>query len=49
MQELGWTQHYNFQTGMQETLAWYIHNREWWTRIKSGEYLEFYRRWYGDR
>ena len=49
MQELGWTQNYDFQTGMQETIAWYIHNRAWWARVKSGEYLDFYQRWYGDR
>jgi len=49
MQELGWSQSYDFQTGMQETINWYIHNREWWTRVKSGEYLDFYQRWYGHR
>jgi len=49
MRELGWTQNYNFQTGMQETIAWYINNRAWWARVKSGEYLDFYQRWYGDR
>jgi dTDP-glucose 4,6-dehydratase len=49
MQELGWTQNYDFQTGMQETIAWYINNRAWWARVKSGEYLDFYQRWYGDR
>ena len=49
MRELGWSQGYNFETGMQETITWYIHNRDWWTRVKSGEYLDFYQRWYGDR
>jgi len=49
MRELGWAQRYDFQTGMQETIAWYINNRDWWTRVKSGEYLDFYQRWYGDR
>jgi dTDP-glucose 4,6-dehydratase len=49
MQELGWAQNYNFQTGMQETVTWYNHNREWWTRVKSGEYRDFYQRWYGNR
>jgi dTDP-glucose 4,6-dehydratase len=42
MRELGWAQNYNFQTGMQETVTWYSHNREWWTRVKSGEYRDFY-------
>jgi dTDP-glucose 4,6-dehydratase len=49
MRELGWAQNYNFQTGMQETVTWYSHNRAWWTRVKSGEYRDFYQRWYGNR
>ena len=47
--ELGWSQTYDFREGMKQTVQWYLDNREWWQRIKTGEYLEFYRRWYGDR
>jgi dTDP-glucose 4,6-dehydratase len=47
--ELGWTQKYDFQAGMKETIMWYLGNKAWWARIKTGEYLEFYKRWYEDR
>lgn len=47
--ELGWTQKYDFQAGMKETIMWYLGNKAWWERIKTGEYLEFYKRWYEDR
>ena len=47
--ELGWTQEYDFETGMNETVKWYLDNKEWWDKIKTGEYLEFYGRWYEGR
>jgi dTDP-glucose 4,6-dehydratase len=48
-QELGWSQKYDFQSGTKETIRWYLNNRQWWSRVKSGEYLDFYRHWYGER
>ncbi|UFJ42536.1 dTDP-glucose 4,6-dehydratase [Brevibacillus humidisoli] len=33
--ELGWKPHYDFATGIAETIQWYINNREWWLGIKS--------------
>ena len=48
-QELGWSQQYDFQSGMKETIRWYLDNQQWWTRVKSGEYQDFYQRWYGER
>lgn len=47
--EIGWSQKYDFETGMQKTIRWYLENRPWWDRIKTGEYQEFYKRWYEDR
>jgi dTDP-glucose 4,6-dehydratase len=47
--ELGWSQEYDFETGMSETVKWYIDNKDWWERIKTGEYLKFYSRWYEGR
>jgi len=47
--ELGWSPRYDFATGMEKTIQWYIDNAAWWQRIKTGEYLDFYNRWYGDR
>jgi len=48
-QGLGWSQQYDFQSGMKETIRWYLDNQQWWTRVKSGEYQDFYQRWYGER
>jgi len=47
--ELGWSQEYDFQTSMNQTVKWYIDNKDWWERIKTGEYLKFYSRWYEGR
>jgi dTDP-glucose 4,6-dehydratase len=47
--ELGWSQQYDFQRGMKETIRWYLDNQPWWSRVKSGKYQDFYQRWYGER
>jgi dTDP-glucose 4,6-dehydratase len=38
IKQLGWQPRYTFETGIQETVHWYLNNREWWERILSGEY-----------
>ncbi|HEX3013360.1 MAG TPA: dTDP-glucose 4,6-dehydratase, partial [Methanobacterium sp.] len=45
--ELGWKPKYTFETGITETIQWYLDNREWWERIKSGEYTAYYEKMYG--
>ena len=47
--ELGWVQHWNFDTGMEQTIAWYLENREWWTNILSGAYRNYFEEMYGQR
>ncbi|WP_091013155.1 MULTISPECIES: dTDP-glucose 4,6-dehydratase [Paenibacillus] len=49
MSELGWKPKYNFETGIKETIEWYLDNKEWWTRIQSGAYQEYYEKQYGSR
>ena len=44
--ELGWKPAYSFEDGMKKTIRWYIDNRPWWEKIKSGEYMEYYERMY---
>jgi dTDP-glucose 4,6-dehydratase len=34
---------------MGNTVHWYQQNAWWWRKIKTGEYLEFYRRQYEQR
>jgi len=44
---LGWKPTYQFDRAMHLTINWYIHNRWWWEKIKSGAYLEYYKKQYG--
>jgi dTDP-glucose 4,6-dehydratase len=36
--ELGWTPRETFETGLRKTVIWYLENRGWWQRIRSGVY-----------
>lgn len=47
--ELGWSPNYQLCEGLQQTVQWYLNNKEWWLRIKSGAYREFYEKHYQDR
>lgn len=47
--ELGWKPKYNFDTGIQQTIEWYLNNREWWENILSGEYQNYFDSMYGKR
>lgn len=45
--ELGWSPRSEFDTYLQKTVKWYCDNEEWWKRVKSGAYLDYYARQYG--
>jgi dTDP-glucose 4,6-dehydratase len=49
LRELGWTPAHDFETGLRLTVDWYRNHEAWWRPLKSGEYLDYYRRQYGDR
>jgi dTDP-glucose 4,6-dehydratase len=49
LRSLGWAPRRTLADGLPETVAWYRDNRDWWEPIKSGEYLEYYRRQYAAR
>lgn len=36
--ELGWTPAHDFENGLRLTVQWYLDNRDWWRRIRSGAY-----------
>lgn len=36
--ELGWAPAQNFEAGLKGTVEWYLTNREWWERVRSGAY-----------
>ncbi len=45
--ELGWQPAHRFEAGLAMTVAWYLEHRDWWERIRSGAYREYYERLYG--
>jgi len=49
LRELGWQRQYSFELGLAETITWYQENDWWWRKIKSGEFLEYYKRQYAQR
>ncbi len=44
---LGWKPQKDFMPGLKETVDWYVNNEWWWRPLKSGEYLEYYKKQYG--
>jgi len=47
--ELGWRPTVSFEEGVRLTIEWYQNHRSWWKKIKTGEYLAYYKRMYEDR
>jgi dTDP-glucose 4,6-dehydratase len=41
--ELGWKPDFIFETAINKTIEWYLGNKQWWERIISGEYKEYYK------
>ncbi|ADU31927.1 dTDP-glucose 4,6-dehydratase [Evansella cellulosilytica] len=40
LERLGWKPKYNFDTGIKQTIEWYVQNKDWWQTILSGESKE---------
>lgn len=45
--KLGWNPKYTFETGISQTVEWYLNNKSWWERIISGEYQHYFDKQYG--
>jgi len=43
---LGWRPATPFEKGLENTVAWYRDHPEWWRKLKSGEWREYYARQY---
>ena len=39
--ELGFKPAHTFETGLRETVLWYLNNNEWITRVQTGEYTQW--------
>lgn len=48
-ENLGWNPDISFPDGIDQTIKWYLDNRKWWERIKTGKYLKYYDTWYRER
>ena len=49
LRDLGWEPRWRLDEGLAHTVRWYQDHPEWWRPLKSGEYLDYYQRQYGDR
>jgi len=47
--ELGWKPKYTFETGITETIQWYLDHQDWLETVKSGEYQNYDEKMYGGR
>jgi dTDP-glucose 4,6-dehydratase len=46
-EELDWTPQHDFAAGIEITIQWYLENRSWCDRVRSGEYRHYYQHQYG--
>ncbi|RFU67134.1 dTDP-glucose 4,6-dehydratase [Peribacillus saganii] len=46
LEGLGWRPTYSFETGIAQTIQWYLDNKEWWQQIISGEYQSYFEKQY---
>jgi dTDP-glucose 4,6-dehydratase len=46
--KLGWKADVDFDEGLRMTVDWYMNNRGWWEKIKSGEFKEYYKKMYAE-
>jgi dTDP-glucose 4,6-dehydratase len=47
LRALGWRPKMDWDEGIALSVRWYQENEWWWRKIKTGEYLEYYKRQYG--
>lgn len=49
LKALGWQREFDYEAGLEATVNWYRANEWWWRKIKTGEYLEYYKKQYAER
>jgi len=47
--DLSWRPRVSFEEGIRLTVDWYQEHRPWWRKIRSGEYMDYYKRMYENR
>ncbi len=48
-EKTGWRAEMDFEDGITATIEWYLSNKQWWEKIVSGDYLNYYDTQYGER
>ncbi|TFB14184.1 dTDP-glucose 4,6-dehydratase [Filobacillus milosensis] len=46
LEKLGWIPKYNFDSGIIDTINWYLDNFEWWEKILSADYQNYFKKQY---
>ncbi len=49
LRALGWEPAHTFESALEATVKWYVANEWWWRKLKSGEYMEYYKKQYVTR
>ena len=49
LEQLGWKPVYNFDTGIVQTVQCYVDHKDWWKKIISGEYQNYFNKQYNIR
>ncbi|MCP4642066.1 MAG: dTDP-glucose 4,6-dehydratase [bacterium] len=49
LKALGWRPETDWDDGIADTVRWYQDNEDWWRKIKSGAFREYYEKQYGQR
>lgn len=47
--ELGWKPEFIFEDAIKDTIDWYLKNKNWWSRIITGEYQKYYEKQYNTK
>jgi dTDP-glucose 4,6-dehydratase len=47
--QLEWRPRISPQQGLRQTIDWYLNNREWLAGVRSGDYLNYYEKYYVNR
>jgi dTDP-glucose 4,6-dehydratase len=45
--ELGWSPKYSIEEALRLSIDWYRENQDWWRKIKSGEFQDYYDKQFG--
>ena len=47
--ELGWKRWHSLETGLRETVNWYLENQQWVANVQSGAYRAWVEKNYSER